>query len=192
MTALAIVPAAGSGRRFGHSLKLLTPVDGVPMLERTLRALLDGGVDAVVVVVARSVQFDAVTALADPRVRTVVNADPLRGMLSSIQTGVEFAVRKATKPAVVLIHPGDMPFVRPETVATIVRSCQDTGRIVCPVYCGDRGHPVAMPAAIMDDILAAPLTETLAYVLDRFPGGRTLLEVDDAGVVRDIDVPSDL
>jgi CTP:molybdopterin cytidylyltransferase MocA len=52
MRAIAIVPAAGKGSRFGPGPKLAAAIDGVPLLERTVRSLLDGAVDAVIVVLA--------------------------------------------------------------------------------------------------------------------------------------------
>jgi len=42
MRAVAVVPAAGSAERFGGK-KLLTPIDGIPLLDRTIASLLDGG-----------------------------------------------------------------------------------------------------------------------------------------------------
>jgi hypothetical protein len=39
----ALVPAAGSASRFGGG-KLIAPVEGRPMLDRTIGALLEGGI----------------------------------------------------------------------------------------------------------------------------------------------------
>jgi molybdenum cofactor cytidylyltransferase len=188
MPAIAIVPAAGSGTRFGAPLKLLAPVDGVPMLERTLRALLAADVAAVIVVVAPDVELPGIGSLNDSRVRTVVNRDPARGMFSSIQIGA--AAASDTGP--VVIHPADMPFVSSRTVDAVVASCRDTGHIVAASFRGKRGHPVAMPATLLPQIGIAPATATLSAVLDRAPEGRTTLDVDDPGVLRDVDVPADL
>src|SRR5687767_8903461 len=117
MKPAAIVPSAGTGQRFGGR-KLLADADGMPLLERTIRSLFDGGVTDVVVLLAPDSEIvtsaPQVAALADPRVRVVVNADPSRGMFSSIQTGLTALTRTADP---ILILPGDMPFVRAKTVA---------------------------------------------------------------------------
>ena len=47
MRSVAVVPAAGSAVRFG-GMKLLALIDGEPLLDRTIAALLDGGVDQIV------------------------------------------------------------------------------------------------------------------------------------------------
>src|SRR6185295_5641776 len=91
--AVAVVTAAGSAERFGGK-KLLAPIDGEPLLDHTIRSLLDGGVAEVIIVVGidarRELERD-VNAMNDPRVRPVENPDPSRGMFSSIQAGVATA-----------------------------------------------------------------------------------------------------
>src|SRR5206468_664636 len=83
--AVAVVTAAGSAERFGGR-KLLAPIDGEPLLDHTIRSLLEGGVTEVIVVVGtdarRELERD-VNAMNDSRVRPVENPDPSRGMFSS-------------------------------------------------------------------------------------------------------------
>ena len=69
MRTVAVVPAAGSAERFGGK-KLLTPIDGEPLLDRTISALLNGGVDQIIVVVAPDADDlrRDVNAFSDPRV----------------------------------------------------------------------------------------------------------------------------
>src|SRR5437762_451275 len=55
--AVAVVTAAGSAERFGGK-KLLTPIDGEPLLDHTIDALLDGGVAEVIVVVGRDARLE--------------------------------------------------------------------------------------------------------------------------------------
>src|SRR5437867_12578851 len=71
--AVAVVTAAGSAERFGGK-KLLAPIDGEPLLDHTIRSLLEGGVTEVIVVVGtdarRELERD-VNAMNDSRVRPV-------------------------------------------------------------------------------------------------------------------------
>ena len=187
--AVAIVTAAGSAERFGGR-KLLASVDGEPLLDRTIRSLLDGGVSEVIVVVGRDDRADLerdVNAMNDARVRPVENPAPERGMFSSIQEAVGTASGDA-----LLVLPGDMPYVKPETVRLVLDAWQLRRGIVSPKYRGKRGHPVALPLALRDEIRATPTSATLHEVIKRHLDERTDLEVDDAGVLRDVDVPDDL
>ena len=187
--AVAVVPAAGSAERFGGR-KLLTPIDGEPLLDRTIRALLDGGVAEVIVVVGKDARTELerdVNSLLDPRVRPIENPDPSRGMFSSIQEGVAQARGDA-----VLVLPGDMPFVRPDTVRAVIETYERRPAIVSPRYRGKRGHPVAVPLSLRDEIAATDPRSNLHEVIKRHTDIRVDLDVEDRGVLRDVDTLEDL
>jgi molybdenum cofactor cytidylyltransferase len=185
MASVAIVPAAGRGERFG-GMKLAAMLRGEPLLAHTLRCLLDGGVDEIVLVTGGT-ELTGVTLASDPRVRRVSNPDPARGMFSSIQAGVAEA---SGDP--ILILPGDMPFVSAETVALVLDAARRTGRIVSPRFAGQRGHPIAVPDRLRAQILAAEPRTTLASILDQHEADRHSVDVTDSGVLRDVDVVADL
>jgi CTP:molybdopterin cytidylyltransferase MocA len=187
--AVAVVTAAGSAERFGGK-KLLAPIDGEPLLDHTIRSLLEGGVTEVIVVVSGDARRELardVGAMNDARVRVLENADPTRGMFSSIQIGVASAVGDA-----LLVLPGDMPYVRAETVRALIAKYQERPSIISPRYKGKRGHPVVMPLALRDEIAETAPTANLHEVIKRHQDERVDLEVDDAGVNRDVDTPADL
>jgi molybdenum cofactor cytidylyltransferase len=187
--AIAVVTAAGSAERFGGR-KLLALVDGEPLLDRTIRSLLDGGVSEVIVVVGTDGRAELerdVNAMNDARVRPVENPDPSRGMFSSIQIGVATASGDA-----LLVLPGDMPFVRAETVRAVIEKYREKPAIVSPRYRGKRGHPVALPLSLRDEIRDTPATANLHEVIKKHADQRVDLEVDDPGINRDVDTPADL
>ncbi len=185
MRPIAIVPAAGKGERFGGA-KLAAEVGGEPMLARVVETLLGGGAMEVVIVAGpHSVVPPAATA--DPRVRVVINPDPDRGMFSSIQTGVA-----AASGDPLLILPGDMPFVRPATVARVIEAYERHRMIVSPRAGGRRGHPIALPASLRLEVLGTPPGTTLADLLHAHEADRLAVDVDDSGVMRDVDVRGDL
>ena len=187
----AIVPAAGKGERFGGP-KLLADVAGVPMLERTLRSLLEGGVDQVIVTfdggatIGETINLRAaVHSFRDKRVKMVLNRAPERGMFSSIQ----IAARDATGDPI-LVLPGDMPFVRSDTVAAVIAAYQESPSIILPTHNGKHGHPIALPGSVRDQIVNADIAETLTSLIKRHETRE--LPVSDAGVLRDVDLASDL
>lgn len=187
--AVAVVTAAGSAERFGGK-KLLAPVAGEPLLDHTIRSLLEGGVAEVIVVVSADARRELardVKAMNDARVRPLENDDPSRGMFSSIQIGVAAAVGDA-----LLVLPGDMPYVRPETVRALIAKFRERAAIVSPRYKGKRGHPVVMPLTLRDEIAGTASTANLHEVIKHHQDERVDLEVDDAGVNRDVDTPADL
>ena len=188
MRSIGIVTAAGSAERFGGR-KLLTPIDGEPLLDRTIGSLLDGGVDEIIVVVPKgSIELERdVNSFLDARVRPIENPDPSRGMFSSIQE----AAAEADGDAMVVM-PGDMPFVRPETVTTLLAAYARKAAIVSPRFNGKRGHPVVLPASLRDEIRAADPHVTLHEIIKKHQNERMDVDVEDRGVVRDVDRPEDL
>jgi molybdenum cofactor cytidylyltransferase len=185
MPSVAVVPAAGRGERFG-GMKLAAMLRGEPLLGHTLRCLLDGGVDEIVLVTGGT-ELAGVGLASDARVRRVSNPDPTRGMFSSIQTGVAEA---SGDP--ILILPGDMPFVNAATVSLVLEEARRTGLIVSPRFEGRRGHPIALPDRFRVQILAAEPRATLASILDPHEAERHAVDVNDPGVLQDVDVVDDL
>jgi molybdenum cofactor cytidylyltransferase len=183
---LAIVPAAGQSERFG-GMKLVADVDGEPLLDRTLRSLLDGGIDRVVVVLAPGASFPTVSRLCDHRVTIAVNPDPSRGMFSSIHVGLAAA---AGDPIAVL--PADMPFVRPDTIRALVEQCVRTGAAFVPAHAGRRGHPLVLPGALRYALLGADATTSLKEALLSLGSSPLEFPVRDDGVMRDVDTRDDL
>lgn len=183
----AVVPAAGSATRFGGG-KVLALVDGVSLLQRVLSTLLDAGVSDIVVVAPPGAEWGSrVALLADARVRIETNPDPSREMFSSIQIGL-----RAAAHAPIAVLPGDMPFVKSETVRALLELAHRTNALVSPRLDGRRGHPLIIPGDLRDAILAAPDDSKLNEVLAPHKTRVLNLDVHDRGVVRDVDVVEDL
>ena len=168
-------------------MKLLADIAGEPLLNRTLGSLLESGVDPVVVVISQAAPMDAVPLISHANVRAVVNRDPSRGMFSSIQCGLSVARADA-----IVVLPADMPFVQPATVSLVVRTCVEAGRVVVPVFNGRRGHPIGIPGGLRDGLLMMPPDRSLKDALAALGEELLLVDVNDEGVVRDVDRPEDL
>lgn len=182
MRSAAVIPGAGSGERFGGA-KLRADLNGTQLIERTIASLRDAGVDDLVLVVGP----DTGPLVTSRDVRVVVNPDPSRGMFSSLQAGLEDIIADA-----ILVLPGDMPFVLPSTIRSLVQVYEARGGIVSPRCGGKRGHPVLLTPAIQQEILEADQRSTLHHVLNAHRDLRIDLDVLDRGVLRDVDTKEDL
>jgi molybdenum cofactor cytidylyltransferase len=185
-SSLAIIPAAGRSERFG-GMKLLADIGGEPLLNRTLRSVLEASVERVIVVIAPGVSLSSVALLADHRVRLVTNPDPSRGMFSSIQAGLA-----ADSGDPILILPADIPFVWPATVAALLAQCLRADAPVVPAHARRRGHPIVVPRRLRDALLAANPLVSLKDALTRLNVSPLEIAVEDPGVLRDVDRREDL
>ncbi len=184
----AVILAAGASRRMGSPKALLT-WEGETFLDRLAR--LSGAVCRPVVAV---IGFDAGAirpGIQHPeRLLLVENPQPERGQLSSLQTGLTAVPAGAGG---VLFTPVDQPAVRAATIERLVTAFQSRPRevsIVVPRFEGRHGHPVCVGPDVVAELLALPpATGQAREVIHRIPGRVAYLDVEDAGVVTDIDDP---
>ena len=180
----AILLAAGASRRMG-SCKQLLQLGGKTVIALCLDALLQGGVEQVVVVVAPAGDEVERTARKYP-VHVVRNAEADGDMAASIRTG-----RGALAPGTtgVLIALCDYPLVLADTISTLTESHgRDPQSIIIPCHKGRRGHPPLLPRRLLDE-LAPPFT--LRDLLRADPQRIRQLDLADPGVLVDMDTPED-
>ncbi|UCC27040.1 MAG: nucleotidyltransferase family protein [Gemmatimonadales bacterium] len=166
--------------------KALLDADGQPFLVRVVRSLRDGGCDPVVVVLREGAGPEAEMALALGS-RVVVNPDPRAGPISSIRAALD-SLGAGIEGIVVL--PVDHPGVKSETVASLVQAGREArGRIVLPRMQGRRGHPALFPASVLDELRNPGLEGGARSVVRRSRDRVVEVEVEDPGVLEDIDDP---
>ncbi len=179
----AVVLAAGEARRFG-SPKLLMPFGESTVLGSVIDALEGARVGPIVVVVGPNAE--TISELLHSRPVTIVrNPDPARGMLSSVQVGVEALPDLLDRFLVAL---GDQPRIRPEGVSYLLEEhARSAKRIVMPVCSGKRGHPVVFSADYRRGILALTDQQTLRDLIDAHRDDIAEVECASDAYVTDID-----
>ena len=180
----AIVAAAGLSRRMGCCKQLLD-LGGKTVLARCIETLNGGGISDIVVVVGSNGGLVAAEARRFP-VRVVVNENPDGDMASSVRVGRRFLSDRVSGVVVALC---DYPLVTPATVARLVSRHEEVpGTILIPGHGGRRGHPTLFPAVVLHELETGG---TLRDMVRRDPGRVQQLEVDDPGILLDMDTPED-
>lgn len=186
--ATGLLLAAGVGSRFdphGVQNKLLARLpDGTPVAAEAARRLLLA-VPKVLAVVRPGAEALA-RVLNDAGCDVAFAPAAQRGMGASLAAGVQ-ASEDAEGWIVAL---ADMPRIEPSTIEALARALDGGAGLVAPFYAGQRGHPVGFGAVHRDALLS----------LDGDSGARSLLaserltrlDVDDPGILRDVDTPEDL
>ena len=87
-----------------------------------------------------------------------------------------------------------MPFIREGTMHAVHQALAAGALIAAPRdrVSGARGHPVGFAAGLRDELIAIRGDEGARSVIQRHRDAVQLIEVDDAGITRDIDRPEDL
>lgn len=181
----AVILAAGASSRMG-AVKALLPLAGESLLARIIRLARAAGVARIVPVLGPP-HGETIAAALPAGVRAVWNPDPDRGMLSSVQAALPglFAPDEDGRGA--LLWPVDVPQVKLDSVQRLLAA--DLTQLTVP-SCGERGgHPLWLPAALFPEVLALAATDSLRTLRQRHTLVR--VAVEDPGVLRDLDTPSD-
>lgn len=183
-----VVPNAGASVRMGRP-KALLRVEGRTFLERTVGALRGGGCDPVYVVVAEG-DADAAREAAAAGARVIDNPDPGEGPITSLRLALA-ALEELDGPVAGLAYlPVDHPLVRAETVRVLLTAAWEAeAPLALPVHEGERGHPAVFGSALFAELSDPELEGGARTVTHRHLGDALLVEVDDPGVLTDIDTP---
>jgi molybdenum cofactor cytidylyltransferase len=109
----------------------------------------------------------------------------------SIATAVR-AILARSRPAALIVMLADMPAVHSDTIRTLLGAWRAHPDAVCvlPTYRGRRGHPVLFGAAAFEPLAALSGDRGAGQILDEL--APHMVEVDDPGILRDIDTTTDL
>ena len=182
-----IILAAGRSRRMGAN-KLLLDYRGKPILQHVIDAARRSSLDPLILVLGND--SDRVRSLLDTGgVELVDNKEYERGYGISLQAGLD-ALRHPCRGAMFLL--GDQPLVTPATLGRLLAAfAAGPDRWVAPSYRGQRGNPVITPSCWFDKIYALTGDSGPRLHLQDPAARLNLVEVDDEGVVFDIDRPDD-
>lgn len=171
-----LILASGRGERFlasgGTVHKLQAPLDGRAVLERTLDAVRASGLPWHLEIAGHPGMGDSLAA----------------------------AVHTTADAAGWLVLPGDLPLVLPASLRLVAERLvaglngEHAPFAVVPHHAGTKGHPVGFTAGCCAALLALSGEHGAAPVLRalRAVDAVAELEIDDVGVVTDIDTLDDL
>ena len=184
-----IVVAAGKGTRFADAdHKLAQSLGAHSVLGTTLRHAIASELPVVVV---------TTEALSELARRNVAARDVIiipevgseghdgLGMGYSIAMGVTARANAGGW----LILPGDMPMVQAASIAAVARELNQHP-VVYAQYKGRRGHPVGFAAELYSELAVLSGDDGARRLVSRYPA--LGLELDDPGVLVDVDTQGDL
>jgi len=196
MDVVGILLAAGKGERFDPSSQRLKLLESV--------GSNSGDAEPIVVAAARSLRAAVGPVIAIVRDEPGTNQDLLRTLLAEqgctvvpcerahegIGASIACAVRAAPNARGWIIALADMPRVQQQTIAAVRKAIVEGAASAAPFYRGRRGHPVGFGAICGPQLTALKGDVGAREVLQRHPP--VPIDVDDPGVLCDIDEPKDL
>lgn len=184
-----VILAAGASSRMGRD-KALLPWQGGTFLSRAIKAL-QRETELVIVVAGANADRLGPVVYANAGF-LVVNPDPERGQLSSLQRGLEEVLNRGRDAAIVTLV--DRPAPSAETIGAlkhIFLTSRDEVWAVVPEYDGRHGHPFVIGREMMEAFLRAPDTSTARDVEHAFQQLILYQPVDDPLVTVNINTKED-
>jgi molybdenum cofactor cytidylyltransferase len=178
-----LILSAGASRRMGTP-KALLPLDGETFLDRLIRLFSEVAIQPIVVLGHQAAEIRS-GILRSAEATFVVNPDPERGMLSSLQCALRAIPQESEA---VMFTPVDHPNLESSTLEKLIRHFEaNRAAVTVPTYQGKHGHPVLISRALIAELLALPSTAQASDVIHRYRSQTAYVEVDDAAVTTDID-----
>ena len=188
MHIIGILLAGGHSRRFGSN-KLLHPMaDEQPVALVAARHLLAALPQSIAIV---RDDTPLGTLLKGTGMQVIECTTAQQGMGDSLAAAVRFAAAQGEVDGFVIAL-ADMPYIQPQTITAVADALAGGAGIALPVHAGQRGHPVGFAARFSDALQALAGDEGARAIVQANRSMVLEIAVEDAGVLRDIDYPTDL
>jgi len=185
-----VILAAGESRRMGSPKALLRY--GEATFLDTLTALFAQRCAPVIVVLGA--HADQIRAAATHPATFVVNPEYALGMTTSLQCGLRAVPPNADGVLFTLV---DHPAASSATLDALLAPplapavAHNSPLVRVPRYRAKRGHPIWFSRALIAEFLALPSGGPARDVVARHVDRTEYLDLDDPGIVADIDSPED-
>jgi CTP:molybdopterin cytidylyltransferase MocA len=186
----AIILSAGFSSRMA-AFKPLLSMGNSTVIETVINIFLQAGISDITVVLGH--RADDLKPVVDrSHVRWILNERYDEGMYSSVVSGVSGLYSARAEVKGVFLLPVDMPLISSLTIKKITMAYSISGsHIFYPTYLKQRGHPPLIPSDLFSEILAWNGPGGLRSFLERYEARASGVEVQDKGILMDIDTPED-
>ena len=198
--AWAILLAAGESTRMGQ-LKALLPWRGRTLLEHQVSVLREGGADRVVVVLGHRAEELCPLLQGKEGVSWTLNPDYREGKTTSIKAGLSAIASSLPLEGegqgggeivrdVVLLLNVDQPRDAADVARVLEVHCAHSYAITVPEYQGKGGHPIALSAALLPELLEIDEeTQGIKAVVRRHSKSVNRTPLDNPGILLDLNTP---
>ncbi len=187
---VGILLGAGQSSRFGSNKLLYPLIDNTPMLLLSAEKLISVLPESIVVI--NSELISLTSQLEQLGLHVVLNEQSEQGMGSSIACAIRASESVYPDAGGWLIMLADMPYIEIQTIQQLVKQLEQGVGLVAPVYRQKRGHPVGFSPTYKSELLGLNQDTGARDILKKYHSELRLLQVQDEGILLDIDRPADI
>ncbi len=185
-----VILAAGQSSRAGGTNKLLSTLNGQPVVRQTVTTAAANHFLTPIIVAGHMAEAISAALSGLPHI-LVQNPDFASGMASSLKAAL---AQRGPDTELLMVCLGDMPFVQTDTIAALIETANQISeaKIFIPTFNGKRGNPVVWHRDMFD----------VLGTIEGDKGGRDIIHAnadlvcevptDDPGILIDLDTPEAL
>ena len=177
----AMLLAAGQSKRMKGENKLTKKIQGIPLIEYSVKNVLASSVDELIVVLGY--QKEAIEKIIgnDKKIKFIFNKNFENGMASSIKAGLNHLSKKTESFFICL---GDMPFVNQNIYNKLI-DYKNNKEIIVPTYKGQQGNPVLFSKSMKKKLITTVQGDIGAKKILELNENKLLnLETNDKNVIK--------
>ena len=186
----AVILAGGQSKRMGTKNKLLVPINGKPMIALTVETIIASKASSVAAVTGFEHQ-KIQEAIKNSNIEFIHNKNFQNGISSSVVTAIKSAPEDCSA---ILIGLGDMPKITVSHINKLIDAYNPLeGRAICvPTWKGKRGNPVLWARRFFPEMLQLKGDFGAKELMGKYAELVVEVEMNDNGIVIDIDTPEAL
>jgi molybdenum cofactor cytidylyltransferase len=182
-----VILAAGDSKRMGYP-KAILPLGEDIFITRILKTIGKIGLPHPIIVLGKTAA-EIRTQIQNWDAEIIINPNPERGQLSSIQLGLSCIHSDFSAG---MIWPVDQPTVSDRLVLKLVRLFLSSGSLIAiPSYGNRRGHPTIFHRTLFQEFMEISLEESPKKILLRHNQSTAVLPTEELAIIQDIDTPAE-
>ena len=177
----AILLAAGQSKRMKGENKMLKKIQGVPLLERSVKNVLASNVDELIIVLGYQKKIVEKIIDKNVKIKLVFNKNFKSGIASSIKIGLKSLAQNTEGFFICL---ADMPMIKANIYNQLIKF-KLKNDIVVPVCNGKRGHPVLFSISMKEKVMKVEGDMGAKNILAMDENKILNLEIKDQSIMKD-------
>ena len=193
----AILLAAGESKRMENENKLLKEIDGISILQYSIKNILGSAIDELIIVLGHEKEIVEKTIEKNKKIKLIYNENYKNGIFTSIKTGLK-SISKKTEAFFLCL--GDMPNVNQNIYNKIIKS-RDTynkklkpnlrREIIIPSYENKQGNPILFSKFMKNEIIKIKNDDEIKKIIELNKEKILNVPIKSDGVILDFDTQND-
>ncbi len=181
----AILLAAGESKRMNGENKLAKKIQGIPLINRSVKNIITSTVDELIIVLGYQKEIIEKIIDKNEKIKFVFNKDFKSGMSTSIKTGIKNLSKETDSFFICL---GDMPLINKDIFNMLIKSKNDK-EIIVPTYKNEQGNPILFSISMKKKIMAIKGDVGAKKILELNKDKILNIETNDQSIAKNFNTP---